>query len=223
MSKKTTIIAPSILSANFSNLHSALKICEEGGAEYIHIDVMDNHFVPNLTIGPLVVKSLRPHTNRFLDVHLMVTHPEKLVEPFSRAGADGITFHIEATENPDKVIDLIRATGKQVGISIKPKTPVEVLEPYYDQVDMILIMSVEPGFGGQGYLPGSTGRIKQIKKRLVELCLQDRVLIQVDGGIKLINAKEVSDAGADILVAGSAVYGTDNPVETIQQFLKTTN
>lgn len=223
MSKKTTIIAPSILSANFSNLHSALKICEEGGAEYIHIDVMDNHFVPNLTIGPLVVKSLRPHTNRFLDVHLMATHPEKLVEPFSRAGADGITFHIEATENPDKVIDLIRATGKQVGISIKPKTPVEVLEPYYDQVDMILIMSVEPGFGGQGYLPGSTGRIKQIKKRLVELCLQDRVLIQVDGGIKLINAKEVSDAGADILVAGSAVYGTDNPVETIQQFLKTTN
>ncbi len=223
MSNKTTIIAPSLLSADFSDLYSAVKICEQGGAEYIHIDVMDNHFVPNLTIGPLVVRSLRQHTDRFLDVHLMVTNPEKLVEPFARAGADGITFHIEAADNPDEVIDLIRAAGKQVGISIKPKTPIDEIEPYLEKVDMILIMSVEPGFGGQGYLTGSTERVMQIKQRLVELCLQDRVLIQVDGGIKLSNAKEVSDAGADILVAGSAVYGTENPIESIQKFLEITH
>jgi len=223
MSKKTTIIAPSILSADFSDLYSALKICEKGGADYIHIDVMDNHFVPNLTIGPLVVKSLRPHTNRFFDVHLMVTDPEKLVEPFARAGADGITFHIEATDNPTEVIELIRSTGKQVGISIRPKTPITELEPFLDQVDLILVMSVEPGFGGQGYLPGSSERIVEIKQRLTELCLQDRVLVEVDGGIKHSNAKEVSDAGADILVAGSAVFGAEDPVKAIQHFIQVTN
>ncbi len=223
MSEKRTIIAPSILSADFSNLQSALDICEKGGAEYVHIDVMDNHFVPNLTIGPLVVKSLRPHTNRFLDVHLMVTNPENLVEPFARAGADGITFHVEAAENPDDVIDLIRVTGKQVGISLKPKTPVSAIEPFFDKVDLILVMSVEPGFGGQGYLPGSTERIAEIRQRLLEQCLQDSVLIEVDGGIKLDNAKEVTEAGADILVAGSAIFGAGDPVAAIQQFNKITN
>jgi ribulose-phosphate 3-epimerase len=211
-------LAPSILSADFSNLGYALQLCDDGGAHWIHIDVMDNQFVPNLTIGPPVVKSLRSKTNKFMDVHMMVIEPEKLVEPFAKAGADLITFHIEATDNPQSVIDLIESTGTQVGISIKPSTPLSDIEPYYDQVDLILVMSVEPGFGGQGYMEGSTARIREIKQKLKEQCLQDRVLIEVDGGIKLHNAKEVIDAGADVLVAGSAVFGAENPVKTIQDF-----
>ena len=213
-------LAPSILSADFSDLGSALKICDEGGAHWIHVDVMDNQFVPNLTIGPPVVKSLRFKTEKILDVHMMVVEPEKLVEPFAKAGADIITFHIEATSDPQGVIDLIRSTGKEVGISLKPSTPISTIEPYFDQIDLILVMSVDPGFGGQGYIEGSTERIKEIKQRLIEQCLQDRVLIEVDGGIKLHNAKEVVDAGADVLVAGSAIFGTDDPVQTMKDFYK---
>ena len=215
-------LAPSILSADFANLQSALSQCEEGGAHWIHVDVMDNQFVPNLTIGPPVVKSLRPKTNKFIDVHMMVIEPEKLVEPFARAGADLITFHIEATDNSQSVIDLIKSTGTKVGISIKPSTPMSDIEPFYDQVDLILVMSVEPGFGGQGYIPESTKRIRVIKQKLNEQCLQDRVMIEVDGGIKLFNAKEVIDAGADVLVAGSAIFGTDDPVQTINEFYQLT-
>ena len=211
-------LAPSILSADFADLQSALSQCEDGGAHWIHVDVMDNQFVPNLTIGPPVVKSLRPKTNKFLDVHMMVIDPEKLVEPFAKAGADLITFHIEATDDSQSVIDLIKSTGTQVGISIKPSTPLSNIEPYYDQIDLVLVMSVEPGFGGQGYLNGSTERIQAVKQKLNEMCLQDRVLIEVDGGIKLHNAKEIIDAGADVLVAGSAVFRTEDPVQTIKDF-----
>lgn len=213
-------LSPSILSADFSNLQLALDQCRDGGAPWIHVDVMDNQFVPNLTIGPPVVKSLRFKTEKILDVHMMVVEPEKLVEPFAKAGADIITFHIEATSNPQGVIDLIRSTGKEVGISLKPSTPISTIEPYFDQIDLILVMSVDPGFGGQGYIEGSTERIKEIKQKLIEQCLQDRVLIEVDGGIKLHNAKEVVDAGADVLVAGSAIFGTDDPVQTIKDFYK---
>ena len=216
-------LAPSILSADFTDLNSALVQCESGGAHWIHVDVMDNQFVPNLTIGPPVVKSIRPKTNKFLDVHMMVVEPEKLVEPFAKAGADLITFHIEATDDAQSVIELIKACGKQVGIAIKPSTPLSEIEPYYDQVDLILVMSVEPGFGGQGYIEASTTRIKDIKQRLKELCLQDRVLIEVDGGIKLHNAKKVIDAGADVLVAGSAIFGVDDPIKTIKEFYNLSN
>lgn len=211
-------LAPSILSADFADLKSALAQCESGGAHWIHVDVMDNQFVPNLTIGPPVVKSLRPKTNKFLDVHMMVINPENLVESFAKAGADMITFHVEATNDVQSVIDLIKATGTQVGLSIKPSTKLKEIEPFYDQLDLILVMSVEPGFGGQGYIESSTERVMKIKARLKELCLQDRVLIEVDGGIKLHNAKKVIDAGADVLVAGSAVFGTDDPVQTIKDF-----
>ena len=210
-------LAPSVLSADFGDLRGAMDICKKGGAHWIHIDVMDNQFVPNLTIGPPVVKSLRKYTDKFLDVHMMVVEPEKLVEPFARAGADGITFHVEAAENPNEVIDLIKSTGKQVGISLKPGTPLSSIEPFLDKVDLVLIMTVEPGFGGQGYLPGSSDRIKKLKSRLNEMCL-DRVLIEVDGGVKLDNMKEVVEAGADVLVAGSAVFGVKDPVQTIKDF-----
>ncbi len=211
-------LAPSILSADFANLQLALSQCDEGGAHWIHVDVMDNQFVPNLTIGPPVVKSLRPNTKKFLDVHMMVIDPEKLVEPFARAGADSITFHIEATDDPQSVIDLIKATGTKVGISIKPATPLAEIEPYYDQIDLVLVMSVDPGFGGQGYLDGSTERVEKVKQILIEKSLQNRVLIEVDGGIKLHNAEEVINAGADVLVAGSAIFGADDPVQTMKDF-----
>ena len=211
-------LAPSILSADFANLQLALSQCDEGGAHWIHVDVMDNQFVPNLTIGPPVVKSLRPNTKKFLDVHMMVIEPEKLVESFARAGADSITFHIEATDDPQSVIDLIKATGVKVGISIKPATPLAEIEPYYDQIDLVLVMSVDPGFGGQGYLDGSTERVEKVKQMLIEKCLEDRVLIEVDGGIKLHNAEEVVNAGADVLVAGSAIFGADDPVQTMKDF-----
>ena len=211
-------LAPSILSADFANLQLALSQCDEGGAHWIHVDVMDNQFVPNLTIGPPVVKSLRPNTKKFLDVHMMVIEPEKLVEPFARAGADSITFHIEATDDPQSVIDLIKATGTKVGISIKPATPLAEIEPYYDQIDLVLVMSVDPGFGGQGYLDGSTERVEKVKQILIEKSLQNRVLIEVDGGIKLHNAEEVINAGADVLVAGSAIFGANDPVQTMKDF-----
>ena len=212
-------LAPSILSADFSNLQAALQICNKGGAHWIHIDVMDNQFVPNLTIGPPVVKSLRPKTEKFIDVHMMVVDPEKLVEPFAKAGADNITFHIEA--DPVGIIDLIRSCGSKVGVSIKPTTPLSDIFPILDKVDVVLIMSVEPGFGGQGYLPGANERISEIRKYLNEKCL-DRVLIEVDGGIKLHNAKEVIDAGANVLVAGSEIFKANNPIQTIKDFYQLT-
>ena len=211
-------LSPSILSADFSNLQLALDQCADGGAHLIHIDVMDNQFVPNLTIGPPVVKSLRNRTQKFLDVHMMVVEPERLVEPFAKAGADMITFHIEAADDPLSIIDLIKSTGSKVGISLKPSTPISEIEPFFDKIDLVLVMSVDPGFGGQGYIEASTNRIIEIKQKLVEQCLQDRVLIEVDGGIKLHNAKEVLDAGADVLVAGSAIFGTDDPANTIKKF-----
>ena len=212
-------LAPSILSANFSNLQSALDICSEGGAHWIHVDVMDNQFVPNLTIGPPVVKSLRRCTQKFIDVHMMVVEPEKLVEPFARAGADNITFHYEAASNSEKVIDLIRSSGCKVGISIKPNTSIDKIYHLLDKVDLVLIMSVEPGFGGQGYIEGSDQKIKNLKSYLNQNCL-DRVMIEVDGGVKLHNAKHVVDLGADILVAGSEVFKSSDPVSTIKKFYK---
>ena len=212
-------LAPSILSANFSNLQSALDICTEGGAHWIHVDVMDNQFVPNLTIGPPVVKSLRRCTQKFIDVHMMVVEPEKLVEPFARAGADNITFHYEAASNSEKVIDLIRSSGCKVGISIKPNTSIDKIYHLLDKVDLVLIMSVEPGFGGQGYIEGSDQKIKNLKSYLNQNCL-DRVMIEVDGGVKLHNAKHVVDLGADILVAGSEVFKSSDPVSTIKKFYK---
>ena len=200
MAKTPIKIAPSILSADFAHLHSALDICEKGGAEYIHVDVMDNHFVPNLTIGPVVVKSIKPLTKIFLDIHLMVEHPEDLIKPFADAGADGADADADAADEA------------------KPQTPFSMIEPFLDQIDLLLIMSVEPGFGGQEYIPSSTKKIKDIHQRLIEFGLRDRILIEIDGGIKLTNAEEIAKAGAEILVAGSEIFQSENPVKTIQEF-----
>ena len=208
------------MSADFADLKNALKICKDGGAHWIHIDVMDNQFVPNLTIGPVVVKSLRKKTKKFLDVHMMVIQPEKLVEPFARAGADNITFHIEATNNPNALIDLIRSCGCKVGISIKPGTSINTLYPFLDKIDVVLIMTVEPGFGGQGYIEGSNNRIRNLRSYLNNNCLTN-VVIEVDGGIKVHNAKDVINAGANVLVAGSEVFKSKNPVQKIKEFYKT--
>ena len=212
-------LAPSILSADFSNLQSALDICKKGGADWVHIDVMDNQFVPNLTVGPLVVKALRKKTEKFLDVHMMVIQPEKLVEPFARAGADSITFHIEATEDPASIIELIKSCGCKAGLSIKPRTPLSSIYPFLGEIDIVLMMTVDPGFGGQGFLKGSNDRIRKVRNYLDENCLTN-VLIEVDGGVKLHNASEVIKSGANILVAGSEVFRAQDPVQTIKEFYK---
>jgi len=183
---------------------------------------MDNQFVPNLTVGPLVVKALRNKTKKFLDVHMMVIQPEKLVEPFARAGADSITFHIEAAEPrftfpPKIIINTIKKNNLRCGIAIKPKTPFKVVEKYLSFIDYIVIMSVEPGFGGQSFIPSTLEKIASIDATLKEKNMRDKIAIQVDGGIKMHNAKEVIDAGTDILVAGSEVFKSDNPIETINK------
>tara|TARA_Y100000590_G_scaffold436800_1_gene557799 strand:+ start:221 stop:880 length:660 start_codon:yes stop_codon:yes gene_type:complete len=210
-------IAPSILSADFSDLRSGLDICMAGSADYIHIDVMDNHFVPNLTIGPVVVKSIRPFSSSYFDVHLMVTEPQKLLNPFVESGADGITFHIETIKDPGDMCDKIRSTGVDVGISLKPSTPLENIIPFLDKVDRVLIMSVEPGFGGQKFIDSSLEKIKSLNQILNKYNLE-KVEIEVDGGIKLENADDVISAGADALVVGSGIFKSEDPVNQIIKF-----
>ncbi len=211
-------IAPSILSADFSDLRSALKICSSGKADYVHIDVMDNHFVPNLTIGPVVVKSLRSVSQSYFDVHLMVTNPENIIDAFSKAGANGITFHIEASEKPDELIDKIKSKGKDVGISVKPQTPLETILPFINKIDRVLIMSVEPGFGGQKFIKSSLKKINTLRNLLIQYNRNNKVEIEVDGGIKIENAKSVIDAGANAIVVGSGIFKASDPEKQIKAF-----
>jgi len=199
-----SILAPSILSADFMNLGNDIAEAYESGAEYIHFDVMDGIFVPNISFGIPVLASVRKGTKAILDVHLMIDRPERYVEKFAEAGADMITFHYEATSEVTDTINKIHASGAKAGISIKPGTPVDVLYPYLSMIDMVLIMSVEPGFGGQKFMPESLGRITAVRQE-AELQLRD-IDIETDGGIIIENAAGVIHAGSNILVAGSAVF-----------------
>lgn len=207
-------IAPSILSADFSQLANEIVKVEKAGADWIHIDVMDGHFVPNLTFGPPVVAAIRKVTKLPFDVHLMVSNPQDLIEPFVQAGADVITVHAETAPHLHRLIQAIKDSGKKAGVSLNPSTPLSAIEEVLSDVDMILIMSVNPGYGGQKFIPGAVDKIARLKALVDQRNLT--VDIQVDGGINAVTARQVVAAGANILVAGSAVYGAQDMTQAIK-------
>ena len=209
-------LSPSILSADFANLERDVKIITDAGADWIHVDVMDGHFVPNISIGVPVVTSLRKATDGFLDVHLMITDPDKYVPAFIKAGADLVNFHVEVECDIEAVLKEIKAAGKKTGLTIKPNTPPEAVFPYLPLLDMVLVMSVEPGFGGQSFMPNSIPKIKVLKEKITKLGLNCE--IEIDGGINLKNAPEVIEAGCDILVAGSSVFNAPDVPAAVKAF-----
>lgn len=214
----TRIISPSMLSADFGNLERDTKMIDRSAAEWVHIDVMDGVFVPNISFGFPVMKPIRKATNKVLDVHLMIVEPEKYVRRFVEAGADYVTFHYEATDDIEGCIKAIREAGAKVGISIKPATDAAALTDILSKVDLVLVMSVEPGFGGQSFIDGSLDKIRDLAKMRREQGLD--FIIEVDGGISAKNAAEVFNAGAEALVAGSAVFGAADPEAEIVNMLK---
>lgn len=209
-------IAPSILSADFSKLGAEIEDIKQGGADYVHFDVMDGEFVPNISIGIPVLKSVRKTTDMFLDVHLMIERPVRYAEVFCKTGADLVMFHVEA-DTPEKIseaIDIVKACGKKVGLSVKPKTPAEALYPYLERLDMVLVMTVEPGFGGQSFMHDQLPKIAAVRKMLDEAQLPCE--LEVDGGIDMNTAALVKAAGANVLVAGSAVFGKSDRAAAIK-------
>ncbi|MBQ7856595.1 MAG: ribulose-phosphate 3-epimerase [Alistipes sp.] len=212
------IVAPSILSADFGNLERDIRMLNESRAEWIHVDVMDGVFVPNISFGFPVLKPVRKATSKVIDTHLMICDPIRYVKRFAEAGSDYVTFHYEAAEDVGACIDAIREAGAKVGISIKPATNPEVLREWLPRLDMVLVMSVEPGFGGQSFMPESLDKVRTLR-RMIQECEGD-CLIEIDGGISAKNAREVFDAGVEVVVAGSSVFGAENPKEAIIKILE---
>lgn len=209
-------LAPSILSADFSNLGEAVRSVEEGGADYIHIDVMDGHYVPNITIGPAVVKDLRKTSDLIFDVHLMIENPDNFIEDFYKAGADIITVHQEATKHLHRTIQKIKSYGLKAGVSLNPATPIAVLNEIIRDVDMVLLMSVNPGFGGQSLIENVKYKFYDLQQLLNKFNLD--IDIEIDGGVNSSNLKEVLSWGANVIVAGSAIYHTDDVVLETKRF-----
>jgi ribulose-phosphate 3-epimerase len=213
----TKIISPSLLSADFGNLKGACEMINASDAEWFHIDVMDGTFVPNISFGFPVMEAVKKYCTKPLDVHLMIVHPEKYVKRFAETGASVITFHYETAENPLEIIELIRNEGVKVGITINPDVPVSVLEPFVDKVDLVLIMSVFAGYGGQKFIEETYNRIDELREMMVRK--NAHCVIEVDGGVNLQNAGKLFEHGVNVLVAGSAVFNTPNPIETIRVML----
>ena len=207
------LIAPSILSADGSRLHEEIAAVEKAGADWIHIDVMDGHFVPNITMGPAIISALRKTTKLPFDVHLMIENPEKYIESFARAGADIITVHVEAANHLHRTIDIIKKAGKKAGVSLNPATPLTQIEEILTDIDLLLIMTVNPGFSGQQFIQTALPKISKAKKMLSTL--SHKPLLEVDGGVNLQNIAGIARAGADVLVAGASVFGTDDYQKTI--------
>lgn len=204
------LVAPSILSADFGRLAEEIREVENAGCDLIHVDVMDGHFVPNLTLGPPVIRCIRKATRLPLDVHLMIEEPIRYLEDFRKAGSDWITVHVEATDRMDETLAAVKKSGAKAGISLRPKTPVKKIEDYIPQVDLVLVMSVEPGFGGQSFMPEMMSKVRTLRSRFSGL-------ISVDGGVNPENAPQAIDAGADILVAGTAIFAAPNRSESIRK------
>lgn len=208
---KKILIAPSLLSADFARLAEEIRDAENAGCDVLHVDVMDGHFVPNLTIGPVVVRAVRKVTKMPLDVHLMIDAPGRYIAEFRKAGADWITIHVEAEKDIRKTLQEIKKLGAKAGLSLRPKTPVSDLEPYLDELDLVLVMSVEPGFGGQSFMPDMMEKVKILRSRFSKL-------ISVDGGIDPKNVSRALEAGADVLVAGSAIFGKKDRALAVREF-----